>query len=65
MIGKKDVLQAEKKFLSIQALAKRWNVSASTVRRIIDEGRLKGIRVRKSFKIDLDSVLDYESTSSF
>lgn len=54
-----------RKFVSIQALARRWNVSDSTVKRLIDEGELTGIKVRRAYKIRLDSVLDYESRSSF
>ncbi len=52
-------------FMSVQAVAKRWNVSEATVRRLIDEGELSGIKVRKSYKIKLESVNDYESRSSF
>ena len=54
-----------RKFISIQLLARRWNVSDSTVKRLIDEGELTGIKVRRAYKIRLDSVLDYESRSSF
>lgn len=56
---------AAKKYLTIQSLAKRWGVSESTVKRMIDEGQLKGLRIRKSYKITLDSVLEYESRSAF
>ena len=54
-----------RKFISIQLLARRWNVSDSTVKRLIDEGELTGIKVRRAYKIRLDSVLDYETRSSF
>jgi len=54
-----------RKFLSVQSVASRWNVSDSTVRRLIDEGELKGIKVRRTFKILMESISDYESRSSF
>ncbi len=62
---KKETAVLGRKFVSIQTLARRWNVSDSTVKRLIDEGELTGIKVRRSYKIRLDSVLDYESRSSF
>ncbi len=62
---KNEIAPHGRKFVSIQALARRWNVSDSTVKRLIDEGELTGIKVRRSYKIRLDSVLDYESRSSF
>jgi len=68
MDGKKEsetASPAGRKFTSVQAVARRWNVSESTVRRLIDEGELSGVRIRKSYKIKLDSVLDYESRSTF
>ena len=65
-LGKKgETAQHGRKFISIQLLARRWNVSDSTVKRLIDEGELTGIKVRRAYKIRLDSVLDYESRSSF
>jgi len=54
-----------RRFLSVQSVATRWNVSDSTVRRLIDEGELKGIKIRRTFKILAESVCEYESRSSF
>jgi len=54
-----------RRYISVQNLAKRWNVSDSTVRRLIEEGELQGIKIRRTFKILLDSVNEYESRSSF
>ena len=62
---KKETAPLGRKFVSIQTLARRWNVSDSTVKRLIDEGELTGIKVRRSYKIRLDSVMEYESRSSF
>jgi len=61
----KETAPLGRKFVSIQTLARRWNVSDSTVKRLIDEGELTGIKVRRSYKIRMDSVLEYESRSSF
>lgn len=55
----------KRKYLSIQTLARRWNVSDSTVRRLIEEGELKGIKIRRTCKILTDSVQEFESRSSF
>lgn len=56
---------AGRKYTTVQTVARRWNVSESTVRRLIDEGELKGLKIRSSYKILLDSVIDFESRSSF
>lgn len=52
-----------RKFYTIQVLAARWQCSDSTIKRLIDEGKLRTIRVRKSFRIFRSSVLDYEARS--
>ncbi|GMT42195.1 MAG: hypothetical protein IEMM0002_0606 [bacterium] len=64
-VKENETLTAGRKFLSIQVLARRWNVSDSTVRRLIDEGQLKGIKIRRTYKILMDSVADFESRSQF
>ncbi len=63
--GECDATLAPGKFVTIQALARRWSVSDNTVKRLIEEGELKGIKVRKSYKIFLGSVVEYETRSSF
>jgi len=52
-------------FTSVQVIAKRWNVSENTVRRLIDERKLTGIKVRRSYKIRYASVLKYEEEFGF
>jgi excisionase family DNA binding protein len=54
-----------KKFISVQRLAIRWGVSDSTIRRCIEEGDLKGIKIRRTFKIALESVAEYEKRQEF
>lgn len=54
-----------RKYISIQTLARRWNVSDSTIRRLIEEGELKGMKIRRTCKILADSVQEFESRSSF
>lgn len=48
------------RFFSIQRLAARWQCSDSTVKRLIEDGQLRFIRVRKSYRVLRSSVLDYE-----
>lgn len=52
-----------RKFYTIQVLAGRWQCSDSTIKRLIDEGKLRTIRIRRSFRIFKSSVLDYETQS--
>jgi len=65
MSQEKEAQKGGRKFTSVQVVAKRWNVSENTVRRLIDEGKLKGIKVRRSYKIKYESVLEYETRFSF
>jgi len=53
------------RFITIQALAIRWGVSDSTVKRLIDEGKLTGIKIRRTYKIKKESVDEYEKENSF
>ena len=54
-----------RKFITIQTLAARWHVSASTVKRLIDEGKLTGIKIRRTYKIDITSADTYEKENKF
>ncbi len=56
---------ADQKYLSVTQVAKRWGVSESTVRRLIDEGELGGIRLRYACKISAASVEEYEKRAAF
>ncbi len=56
---------AAQKFLSVRQVAKRWGASESTVRRLIEEGELNGIRLRHACKLSIDSVKAYEKRAEF
>jgi len=61
----REAMLSQGKFMTIQILARRWGVSDNTVKRLIEEGELKGIKVRGSYKILIDSAVDYETRFSF
>ncbi len=46
-------------FLEVSQVAKRLGVSASTIYRMIDEGLLPAIRIRKTIKIPTVAVNEY------
>lgn len=41
-------------------LAERWQCSAETVRQMLRDGRLRGFRVGRMFRLPADAVDDYE-----
>jgi len=53
------------RFISVQQAARRWNVSENTIRRLILENKLSGIKVRRSYGISYESVLEYEKEFNF
>ncbi|MBI5178381.1 MAG: helix-turn-helix domain-containing protein [Nitrospinae bacterium] len=56
---------AGRKLLSIAALSRRWSVSDTTIKRLIEEGELKGMKIRRSYRVFMESVVEYESRSRF
>lgn len=56
---------AAQKFLSVGKVARRWGVSGNTIRRLIEEGELKGMRVRRTSMLSLVSVEAYERRAEF
>ncbi len=53
--------------LTIEDVAKRLNVSVATVRRLIDDGELKAIKVRGQWRIreeDYEAYLRRQSSKS-
>jgi len=53
------------KYLTTSQVAKRWGVSAVTVIRLIEQGDLKGLKIRSSYRISHGSVREYESRVAF
>jgi excisionase family DNA binding protein len=43
----------------------RWDVSAPTVIRLIEEGQLKGLKIRGAYRVDRDSIDMYEKKVAF
>lgn len=56
---------AAQKFLSVGLVAKRWGVSGNTIRRLIEEGELNGMKVRHASMLSLASVEAYEKRAEF
>ena len=56
---------AAQKFLSVRQVAERWGSSESTVRRLIEEGKLNGIRLRHACRLSIVSVDEYEKNAKF
>jgi len=54
-----------KKLVPISVLARRWSVSDTTIKRLIEEGELKGIRIRRAYRVFMESVVEYEARSRF
>jgi excisionase family DNA binding protein len=52
--------EMELRFYTIEALAKRWQLSKRTIIRQIENGRLRAIRVGKQLRIHPDVVARYE-----
>lgn len=49
------------KYLRTWQVAERWNVSDRTVRRMIEDGRIKNaLLIGKYYRIPMKSILDYE-----
>ncbi|MBI5636516.1 MAG: helix-turn-helix domain-containing protein [Nitrospinae bacterium] len=53
------------KFLTVLQVARRWGVSESTVRRLIEEGALTGIQLRHARRLSLASVVAHEARARF
>jgi excisionase family DNA binding protein len=49
-------------FLTVAELATRWNIHELTVRRLIDEGKVKSVKIgEKSIRVALSEVERYEN----
>jgi excisionase family DNA binding protein len=50
----------EPRFYTIEMLAERWRVSPRTVRRLIENGPLRAVRVGKQLRVAADVLRRYE-----
>jgi len=57
--------QLKKRFFTTTQVAARWKVSSITVIRLIEEGQLKGLKIRRMYRVDMESVESYEKKVSF
>ena len=54
----------EREFIKIEDLARRWAVSEGKIRRMLREGQLAGIKICNTWRIPVDSVVEYESRNT-
>lgn len=48
-------------FLTVAELAARWKVSERTVRRMVERGSLRGIRIGPQLRILIEAIERYEA----
>ncbi|MBI4666195.1 MAG: helix-turn-helix domain-containing protein [Nitrospinae bacterium] len=54
-----------RRFYTTSQLMARWGVSVATIIRLIDEGQLRGLKIRGVYRVDSDSVERYEKKVAF
>ncbi|VAX15085.1 hypothetical protein MNBD_NITROSPINAE01-1466 [hydrothermal vent metagenome] len=54
-----------KKYFTTSQLTTRWGVSAATIIRLIEEGQLRGLKIRGVYRVERQSVKSYENKVSF
>ena len=43
----------------------RWGGSAPTIIRLIEEGQLRGLKIRGAYRVDKESIESYEKKVAF
>lgn len=56
---------SRRKYFTTSQIMQRWGVSAMTVWRLIDEGQLRGLKIRGVYRVDRESLESYERRVSF
>lgn len=54
-----------RKYYTTSQLMTRWGVSAPTVIRLIEEGSLRGLKIRGAYRVESASVIGYEDKVAF
>lgn len=54
-----------RKYFTTSQLMARWGVSASTIIRLIEEGQLRGLKIRGVYRVATESVESYERKVAF
>jgi excisionase family DNA binding protein len=52
---------ATQRFLTIEKLATRWQVSARTIRRKINHGELRAVRIGRQLRVSVEEAERYEA----
>ncbi len=60
-----DSMEGNRKYFTTSQLARRWDVSAVTVIRLIEQGDLNGLKIRGCYRISKGSINNYESRVAF
>lgn len=60
-----DIFNGKKRYFTTSQLMTRWGVSAPTVIRLIEEGHLRGLKIRGAYRVDRDSIELYEKKVAF
>ncbi len=53
------------RYLTVQEVANRWNVSIITVRNYIRDGKLEALQLKRSFRIAENVVEEFERNHHF
>lgn len=62
---RKSGVQELRKFFRIPEVAERWNVSESTIRRMIDRDELAVTRFGNSVRIAIEEIKKHEATNEW
>jgi excisionase family DNA binding protein len=60
-----DAFSGRKRYFTTSQLMSRWGVSAPTVIRLIEEGELRGLKIRGAYRVDKESIESYEKKVAF
>lgn len=65
LVGPGDSFHGRKRYFTTSQLMARWGVSAPTVIRLIEEGQLRGLKIRGAYRVDKESIESYEKKVAF
>lgn len=51
---------SEERLLTVDDVADRWRVSAKTVQRLVNQGKLASVRIGRQIRLRLVDVMTYE-----
>lgn len=65
LTGHVEIFNDRKRYFTTSQLVARWGVSPHTVLRLIEEGALKGLKIRGVYRVDRVSIEVYEKKVAF